>query len=291
MTNNGAVSKSLNCGGSYTIPAGYHNGSGKVTANSLASQTSGTAGANEILKGEIAWVNGVRIAGTMPNLSNSTTLDYTSSNTTPVIEGDACWLTSNSDGTSRVCIRYAGMKSDGSPGVAKDGTDITDGFLKANTLFAYPASNFGNATAADVLSGKTFTSTAGVKVNGTIPTKGATTHTPGTSNKTAVAAGTYLTGAQTIKGDSNLVAENIKSGVSIFGVTGSLSTSENASGSYVITHANMIASFTNTDTSGYDYNYVGTYSYTAPSAIKYVEMYSGEYLWGAWFPGYCYWQG
>ena len=40
MTNNGTVSPSgLNCGGSYTIPAGYHSGSGKVTANSLASQT------------------------------------------------------------------------------------------------------------------------------------------------------------------------------------------------------------------------------------------------------------
>ena len=34
MTNRGAVSKSLNPGSSYTIPAGYHNGSGKVTANS-----------------------------------------------------------------------------------------------------------------------------------------------------------------------------------------------------------------------------------------------------------------
>ena len=33
MTNRGAVSKSLNPGSSYTIPAGYHNGSGKVTAN------------------------------------------------------------------------------------------------------------------------------------------------------------------------------------------------------------------------------------------------------------------
>ena len=30
------VIASLNCGGSYTIPAGYHNGSGKVTTNSLA---------------------------------------------------------------------------------------------------------------------------------------------------------------------------------------------------------------------------------------------------------------
>lgn len=51
-------------------------------------------------------------------------------------------------------------------------------------------------------------------------TKGAATITPGTSNQT-IAAETYLTGAQTIKGDANLKAANIKSGVSIFGVAGS----------------------------------------------------------------------
>lgn len=32
MVNNGAVSKTLNAGESYTIAAGYHNGSGKITA-------------------------------------------------------------------------------------------------------------------------------------------------------------------------------------------------------------------------------------------------------------------
>ena len=63
MTNNGAVSKTLNCGGSYTIPAGYHNGSGKVTVNSLASQTSATATAADLGSGKTAWVNGVRITG------------------------------------------------------------------------------------------------------------------------------------------------------------------------------------------------------------------------------------
>ncbi|WP_294405266.1 hypothetical protein [uncultured Clostridium sp.] len=38
MTNNGAKTATLNAGGSYTIPAGYHNGSGKITVNSLATQ-------------------------------------------------------------------------------------------------------------------------------------------------------------------------------------------------------------------------------------------------------------
>lgn len=52
-----------------------------------------------------------------------------------------------------------------------------------------------------------------------LTTKGAATITPGTSNQT-IAAGVYLTGAQTIQGDANLAAGNIKSGVSIFGKTG-----------------------------------------------------------------------
>lgn len=54
-----------------------------------------------------------------------------------------------------------------------------------------------------------------------LATKSTATYTPSTSNQT-ISSGTYLTGTQTIKGDSNLIASNIKSGVSIFGVPGEL---------------------------------------------------------------------
>ena len=64
MPNKGAVTSSLNCGGSYTIPKGYHNGNGRVTANSLSSQTSANATANDIMNGKTAWVNGSKITGT-----------------------------------------------------------------------------------------------------------------------------------------------------------------------------------------------------------------------------------
>ena len=70
MPNRGAVTQTLNAGGSYTIPAGYQNGSGKITAASLSSQTSGTATAAQILSGKTAWVNGKKITGTMANRGN-----------------------------------------------------------------------------------------------------------------------------------------------------------------------------------------------------------------------------
>lgn len=54
--------------------------------------------------------------------------------------------------------------------------------------------------------------------------KTATTYTPRTSDQ-VISSGVYLSGPQTIKGDSNLVAGNIKNGVTIFGVTGTVITS------------------------------------------------------------------
>lgn len=76
-----------------------------------------------------------------------------------------------------------------------------------------------SVTAGYVASGTAGNSS--VSLTASVTTKAAATITPGTSNQ-EIASGTYLTGKQTISGDANLVAGNIKSGVSIFGVSGSL---------------------------------------------------------------------
>lgn len=61
----------------------------------------------------------------------------------------------------------------------------------------------------------------GTKYTGSITSKSAQTYTPTTSDQT-IASGQYLSGAQTIKGDANLIASNILNGVTIFGVQGNL---------------------------------------------------------------------
>lgn len=80
----------------------------------------------------------------------------------------------------------------------------------------------GNAAAADVRKGKTFSTAALSNATGTMAEKGAQTYTP-KSTAQSIAANQYLTGAQTIAGDGNLVAANIKKNVTIFGVKGTWS--------------------------------------------------------------------
>ena len=87
------------------------------------------------------------------------------------------------------------------------------------------------AAAGHILSGKT-AYVNGNKVTGTIASKAAATYTPGTSNQ-IIAAGQYLSGAQTIAGDADLVAGNIKKGVNIFGVTGTFTSDATATASLI----------------------------------------------------------
>lgn len=69
MANNGAVSKTLDAGATYTIPAGYHNGSGKITVKN----SSTTASAGDILTGKSVTINGTTTNGTMANKGGTTT--------------------------------------------------------------------------------------------------------------------------------------------------------------------------------------------------------------------------
>lgn len=67
-------------------------------------------------------------------------------------------------------------------------------------------------------------------------TQAGTTINPGTSRKLAVQSSRYTTGDIYVAGDSNLVADNIKKGVSIFGVSGSYE-GNNGSVSLIMTGA------------------------------------------------------
>ena len=61
MVNNGAVSASVGVGESYTIPSGYHNGSGKVSGPTL----NGTAIAANVVSGKTFYnTSGTAVTGT-----------------------------------------------------------------------------------------------------------------------------------------------------------------------------------------------------------------------------------
>lgn len=106
------------------------------------------------------------------------------------------------------------------------------GYISADAADAYPLKSVQDnkyyirisGSDADVTAGKMLSGIVGYtnngKVIGSIQSQAAQTITPGASDKT-IASGKYLSGTQTIKGDANLLAENIKNGVSIFGVIGS----------------------------------------------------------------------
>ena len=65
MPNNGALQKTLRAGESVTVPRGYHNGGGAVTAAPLAEQTPGNAAPGDIVAGTSAWVRGAKMDGTL----------------------------------------------------------------------------------------------------------------------------------------------------------------------------------------------------------------------------------
>lgn len=113
MPNNGAVSQTVSNGSTYTIPVGYHNGSGKVSVPSLASATSGTAAAADIAEGKTAWVNGSKITGTLDiPVTPDVNVVYTGSAAGGIAclqEGNSCFLYTLEGGSkSGVYLSYSG---------------------------------------------------------------------------------------------------------------------------------------------------------------------------------------
>lgn len=87
----------------------------------------------------------------------------------------------------------------------------------------------GNAVAADVLSGKTFSNASGNNLTGTMPNRGAGgTITPGTTNQSKAAG--YYSSPITVLGDVDLISANIRKNVELFGVIGNLEPLNMASG-------------------------------------------------------------
>lgn len=110
-------------------------------------------------------------------------------------------------------------------------------YTPATTITATPTISVASATGVvtatnsktqnvtpTVSAGYVSSGTAGtITVNGSntysLPTKSEEIYTPSTTTQ-VISANQFLTGAQTIAGDSNLVASNIVSGKTIFGVSG-----------------------------------------------------------------------
>lgn len=158
-----------------------------------------TAAASDILASKTAYVNGQKITGIIPTKSNSDLLitERLVGNTTQ----------------AQVSVPTGFYPVEIPRNIPKGVITAPNITVSSNGLITATET----ATAGYIVSDENVAS--GTKQLTTQATK---TWTPTISNQT-IASGTYLTGAQTIKGDSNLVASNIKEGVSIFGITGNYS--------------------------------------------------------------------
>lgn len=146
-----------------------------------------TAVAGDILSGKTAYAKDVKITGTIPTKTQG---DLTVSEATVTVPS-GYYATDATKSVATATQATPSISVDSAGKITASATQ-TAGYVSAGTKSATKQ----------------------------LTTKATATITPSTSNQT-IAAGTYLTGVQTIAGDADLVAGNIKKGVNIFGVAGS----------------------------------------------------------------------
>lgn len=176
------------------------------TAEFFDTSDANLSSGGEMLSGKTAYANGTKYTGTIASKSGT---DLTASGDTVTVP--AGYYASQQTKAVASGSATAPASISGTSATLSAGTNT---LTLSKTVSVTPT-----VSAGYVASGTAGNSS--VSLTASVTTKAAATITPGTSDQT-IASGTYLTGAQTIKGDADLVAANIKSGVSIFGVDGSL---------------------------------------------------------------------
>lgn len=153
MPNQGTKTASLNCGGSYVIPKGFHDGNGKVTANSLSSQTDATATAPYIFKGKTAWVKGSKLTGTLTTTSainfsaaarshNTIRISWTNPSKGPWSGVFIQMSTSGNPGTGGGTRAYTGKGENGSQAGGSNYADITG--LNYETKYYFTCTSYAH---------------------------------------------------------------------------------------------------------------------------------------------------
>lgn len=185
-----------------TIPLSSGTGSATFTDTSVATLNS----ASQMLNGVTAHdANGVLVTG---NIQSKTSSDLTASGATVTVPAGNYATQATKSVASGSATAPASIS--GTSATVSTGTNTVTLSKTVSVTPTVTAGYVGSGTAGN----------SSVSLTASVTTKGATTYTPGTTNQT-IASGTYLTGTQTISGDSNLVASKIVAPYSIFGVQGS----------------------------------------------------------------------